>query len=174
MERPVLFLVLMIGLIVAGLFVSTIANQDVFEDLAIIDSDIMRGSPLEISSVISPDTGVFFVEIMDHDDTMLVNAQVIGPFGRTIASATITESQYQESFDIDEEYEYTLRIETDSREPISILGVLGPEPDTTQTTVTMISMYMLLAGLIGTVMAAAYLIIERRRSRQGRYPFGPT
>ena len=159
----------MIGLIVGGLFISAIANQDVFEDLAIGDGEVMQGVPFEISTVISTDRGVFFVEMLNHDGAMQVDAQVIGPFGRTITSATITDAQYQESFVVDEEYEYMLRIESNSREPISVLGVLGPEPDDTQTTINMVSMYMLLAGLIGTVMSTAYLIIERRRSSRGRY-----
>lgn len=171
MERPALLLVSMIGLIVAGLFVSTIANQDVFEDLVLVDGEVMQGTPLEVSTVISADRGVFFVEMLNYDGTMQVTAQIIGPFGRTLAFATITDAQYQEGFDIDEEYEYVLRIESDSREPISVLGVLGPEPDDTQSMINMISMYMLLAGLIGTVISAVYLIMERRRSNMSRYPY---
>lgn len=172
MKRPVLLLMSMIGLIAAGLIISAIANQDVFDDLAIGDGEVMQGVPFEVSTVISADRGVFFVEMMNHDSTMQVNVQVIGPFGRTLTSATITDAQYQEGFDVDEEYEYVLRIESDSREPISVLGVLGPEPDATQTTINMISLYLLLAGLIGTVMSAVYLIIERRRSSRGRYSTG--
>lgn len=172
MKRPVLLLLSMLGLIVAGLIISAIANQNVFEDLAIGDGEVMQGAPFEISTVISADRGVFFVEMLNHDNTMQVHAQIIGPFGRTLASTTITDAQYQEGFDVDEEYEYVLRIESDAREPISVLGVLGPEPDDTQTMINMISLYMLLAGLIGTVMSAAYLIIERRRSSRGRYSTG--
>ena len=164
MQRPTLLLFSMAILIAAGMGLSIFASQVVFEDLVVGNAILEPGGTLEISSEISPGTGIFAVEIIDHAEGMAVSARVLGPFGSPISSTEIDTTIHQEVVRVDEDHEYVLLLESLHSEPVHVMGVIGPEPDAGQTSLGFVSFYILLVGVVGMVVSTIYLIWKRRRS----------
>lgn len=164
MRRPTLLLLAMAVLVAAGMGLSIFASQVVFEDLAVGQATLELGEMLDITTEISPGNGIYAVEILDHQEGMTVYAHVIGPFGSTMLSSEVDTNIHQELFDVDELHEYTLRIESDQAEPVSVMGVIGPEPDAGKTSLGFVSFYVLVVGVIGMIAATIYMIWARRRS----------
>ena len=164
MQRPTLILFSMAILIAAGMGLSIFASQVVFEDLVVGNAILEPGETLEISSEISPGTGIFAVEIIDHTEEMAVSASVLGPFGSAILSTEIDTNVHQDVFRVDEGHEYVLLVESMHVEPVHVMGVIGPEPDAGQTSLGFVSFYILLVGVVGMVISTIYLIWKRRRS----------
>ena len=170
MQRPTILLLSMAALLAAGLGMGTFSSSMIFDDLSVGTGMVEVGAPLEITAEIERDAdGVYAVEIMDHTEGMSVKATVLGPLRAITTSATIDENIYEERFPVDETHEYTLVIETDLN-PVSVTAVIGPEPDGVATSLGLVASYMLLAGVVGMIASAVYLIIHRRRINSGNYP----
>lgn len=170
MQKPTVLLLSMAVLVAAGIGLSIYASQIVFEGLDIAYAQVRQGSPLEVSSTIPPGKGILAVAIMDHTDGMSVSFEVLGPLGYVMAASTVTVPEYQETFDVQEESEYTLIIRSDSADPIQVTGVIGPEPGASTSSLAFVSLYVLLVGMVGMIASVAYIIVVRRRAGSGMYP----
>ncbi len=168
MERPVVILLCMAGVLAAGLGLSAYAGVVVLEDITVLVSSVSAGAPLELTATIPPGTGVFAMDIQDYNDGMDIQARVLGPLGYEAASARIDSAQYEGSFAVDEEYEYVLVIESGGAEPVSLVAALGPMPDPSKNALGFVSLYMLVIGVAGMIISAAYMIWSRRRDNQWR------
>ena len=78
-------------------------------------------------------------------------------------SQSINEEVFEGYFDVTESGTYKLMIEN-SGEPVTVFGVIGPEPDEGKKSLTFISLYILVAGLFGMAGVAAYLVFSRKRA----------
>ena len=172
MQKPAIILLCMAVLLAAGLGVSIYSSQVIFDSLSVGINTIEAGVPLEISANIEQGRGVYAVEISDYTEGMTIKATVLGPLRSIITSSVIEEPIYEERFSVDETFEYTLVIETDSQ-PVSVVGVIGPEPGAAESSLGFVSLYMLLIGVIGMVVSTIYVIISKRRARSSSnsYPF---
>ena len=49
-------------------------------------------------------------------------------------------------------------------EQVKIFGVIGPEPDAGKRSLGFISLYILVIGLIGMLIVAVYIVINRKKA----------
>lgn len=172
MQKPTILLLSMAALLAAGLGVSIFASQTIFDSLTVGTGTIEVGVPLEITAEIERGQGgIYAVEIMEYTEGASIKATVLGPLRAITTSAIINDPLYEERFPVDETHQYTLVIETDF-EPATIAAIIGPEPGASETSLGLISLYMLLVGVVGMIVATVYVIIQkRRRVNSGNYPF---
>lgn len=170
MRKPTILLLAMACLLAAGFGVSIYASQELFDTFSMEVGTVEVGFPMEITAEIEQGRGLYAIEIIDYQDGMSVNARVLGPLGVTVTSAVIERDPYEETFVVDETYQYTLLIEADS-EPISVTGIIGPEPNASQMSLGFVSLYMLLVGVVGMIASVVYMVWQRRRLNSGNYPF---
>lgn len=171
MDRPALLLLTMAGILAAGLGLSIYSSMVFFEDIVVVDAMLSRADPVEVSAPIPPGTGVYAINIQDYTDDMKIRAHVQGPLGYTMASVEVETQTIQGIFDVDEQFEYTLVIQTDDTNPVRVTGALGPEPDASRTSLGFVSLYMLVVGVLGMIAATTYLVVKRRRANSGTNPF---
>lgn len=108
-------------------------------------STITRDNPLVVSAKIPNGSGMFFIEIVDHEEDVQISAQVTGPTNTVEASALIDTPAYTGMFKIHGTYwhqcldsglcpfggvggdmrEFTLTVESDSSDPVNVVAMLG-------------------------------------------------
>ena len=93
----------------------------------------------------------------------IVTASIIDPFNTTIESEDVNQEVFEGLFEVTTSGNYKLLIENNG-ETENVFGVIGPEPDEGKRSLSNISMYILVIGLIGMAGMAVYLFINRRKS----------
>lgn len=162
-ERPSLILLGMAVLLAAGLGLSIYAGVVVFEDIEVVESSVSAGSPLEVTATIPPGVGIFALDVREHTPGVVLDVRVLGPLGRTMTAVQVDTAQSEDTFEVEEASEYTLIIQYDGAGTLDVLAALGPEPDVSKTSLGFASLYMLLVGVVGMIVATIYLIWWRRR-----------
>ena len=164
MKKSGIFLVIVGGLIGAGIILSFYGNYVIFEDLIKGDGDVDSEQNLIVEVELDQTetkTGIYAVQIIDFENSV-VSASIIDPLDTVIESQSINEEVYEGLFDVSTSGTYKLLIENRG-EQVKIFGVIGPEPDSGKRSLGFISLYILIIGLIGMVILAVYLVISRKK-----------
>ena len=153
------------GLIGVGIILSFYGNYILFEELVQGNGEVGVGQNLEIEVELdssASQTGIYAVQILDFKGGV-VTASVIDPFNTTIESEDINQEVFEGLFEVTASGNYKLLIENIG-ETENVFGVMGPEPDEGKRSLSSISMYILVLGLVGMACMAVYLFINRRKS----------
>jgi len=165
MQKTALFVIIVVGLVGAGIVLSIYGNQIVFEDLEKEIGNISINEDLRISSEITreTDSGIYAIEIINFREGTTITAKVLDPYNSQVASEEIRVERFEEKFEITDDGIYQLVLESNTEEEIQVFGVIGPEPDAGKKSIGFISFYILIVGLIGMSVVAVYVIKNRRR-----------
>ena len=165
MKKSAIFLAIVGVLIGAGIILSFYGNYILFEDLVQGNGEVFDGQDLVIEVELDSSktqSGIFAIQILDFKEGM-VTASIIDPSNTTIESESINQEVFEGLFEITSSGNYKLLIENKG-ESANVFGVIGPEPDEGKRALSNISMYILVAGLIGMAGVAVYIFINRRKT----------
>ena len=164
MQKSGIMIISSAALIVIGLILLVVGNQIILGEI-IQGNEKVNSSQILIISVDfnSQETsiGVFAVQIMEFKDNTF-SAKVLDPFDREIIFQTINEETIEKEFDVLETGTYKLIIESISNEETIVFGAIGPLPDTGRKSLGFISVYILVIGMIGLIVAGIYGVKNRR------------
>ena len=166
MQKSGIILVTSGVLIVVGLVLVVIGNQIILEGVNQENEGVNFNQNLLVSNNFEPQetpTAVFAVQIMDFKENIFV-VKIIDPNGNEIISETINEESFERKFDTTYSGDYQLIVESTSNETIQVFGAIGPVPDAGKKSLGFISIYVLIVGMIGLVLAGIYSIKNRRKS----------
>ena len=151
-------------LIVVGLILLAVGNQIILEGVSQGNEKVSSSQTLTISGDFdSQETsiGVFAVQIMEFKDNIF-SVKLLDPFDSEIIVQTINEETIEKEFDVLETGTYKLIIESTNNEEIIVFAAIGPLPDAGKKSLGFISVYILVAGMIGLVIAGIYGVKNRR------------
>ncbi len=151
-------------LIAIGLIVSVAGEQIIVAGFSQESGKVNSSQILSISVEFdSQDTsiGIFAVQIMEFKDNTF-SAKILDPFDSEIISQSIMKKTIENKFDIFETGEYKLIIESTSNEETIVFGAIGPLPDAGKKSLGFISVYILVVGMGGLIVAGIYGIKNRR------------
>lgn len=169
MQKATIFLVITGSFIVAGLGLSVWGNQIIFEDLAKSEGSIQPGQKISVQKTIQqestdkPDSGIFAIGVLEFQKNT-IHATITDPFGNQLTQKTIDRESYEGYFDVQNTGNYTLTIENTGQTNVQITGYLGVQPDAAKRTIAFISIYVLIIGLVGFVVAIIYSAVQRKKS----------
>ena len=151
------------GLIAGGLGLSVLGNEVLFEDFAKNESKVGIEDNLEVQVTLEESQkGVFAVEVLElKPDT--IYATIYDPNQNQVLMELIDKEAYEGYFDVNMSGNYTLKVENSDQEEKFIAGYIGPEPDASKRTIAFVSIYLLIIGLIGMLVAVIYAIATRKR-----------
>lgn len=165
MKKSAIFLAIVGVLIGAGIILSFYGNYILFEDLVQGNGEVFDGQDLVIEVELDSSktkSGIFAIQILDYKEGM-VTASIIDPSNTTIESESINQEVFEGLFEVTSSGNYKLLIENKG-ETANVFGVIGPEPDEGKRALSNISMYILVAGLVGMASVAVYIFINRRKA----------
>jgi len=163
MQKSSVLLVAMGGLVAGGLALSVWGNEALFEDFAKNEGRIGAGGALEVRAAMEESqSGVFAVEVLELRHGT-IHATVSDPDGGRILMELVDKEAYEGYFDVGVSGNYTLVIGNSGQEEKLVAGYLGPEPDASKRTLAFVSVYVLVVGLIGMLVAVIYAAVARRR-----------
>lgn len=165
MQKIAFLVIIVVGLVGAGIGLSIYGNQILFEDLVKGEGMINTTNDLKISSEINRESsmGIYAIEIINFREGITVTARVLDPYNSQIEFEEISVQRFEEKFEITDDGVYNLLLENNSDEEIQIVGVIGPEPDPGKQSIGFISLYLLVVGLIGMSVVAVYAIKNKSR-----------
>jgi len=165
MQKAGIILVVSGVLIVLGLILLAVGNQIILEGVFQANGKISSNQDLIISGEFNSEssTGVFAVQVMEFKENR-VSARILDPFENEIVSKNIDEETIEEEFDIFDTGEYKLIIQSDSSEETQVFGAIGPLPDAGKKSLSFISAYILIIGMIGLVGSGIYKIKSKKKS----------
>lgn len=165
MKKSAIFLAIVGILIGAGIILSFYGNYILFEDLVQDNGEVFDGQDLVIEVELDSSktkSGIFAIQILDYKEGM-VTASIIDPSNTTIESESVNQEVFEGLFEVTSSGNYKLLIENKG-ETANVFGVIGPEPDEGKRALSNISMYILVAGLVGMASVAVYIFINRRKA----------
>lgn len=165
MKKSAIFLAIVGVLIGAGIILSFYGNYILFEDLVQGNGEVFDGQDLVIEVELDSSktkSGIFAIQILDFKEGM-VTASIIDPSNTTIESESVNQEVFEGLFEVTSSGNYKLLIENKG-ETTNVFGVIGPEPDEGKRALSNISMYILVAGLVGMAGVAVYIFINRRKA----------
>ena len=166
MEKAGIILVVSGALIVVGLILLAAGNQIILEGVSQGNGKINSSQDLTISGEFDSEestTGVFAVQVMEFKKK-IVSAKILDPFGNEIVSKNVDEETIEEEFDITDTGSYKLIIQSDSNEDIQVFGAIGPLPDAGKKSLSFVSAYILIIGMVGLVGSGIYKIKSKKKS----------
>ncbi len=165
MKKSSFLLVGFAGFIGVGIILSFYGSYVIFEDLNQGDGDV--GSEQDLIVEVELDrtetqTGIYALQIIDFEsETVTVN--ILDPSNSIIESQSINEEVYEGLFDVTTSGTYKLSIEKSGKQ-VKIIGVIGPELDAGEKSLTYISIAILVIGLIGMLGLVVLMVINRKKS----------
>lgn len=167
MEKSVVFLVIVGGLLATGIILSFYGAQLTTQDLIVNEGIVRLGESFEIQAELDPtksETGVFVIQILDFKDSE-ITAKISDPLDYEILSKSFDKDSIEESFEIASKGTYKLIIENSSSEDIQIMAVIGYMPDKGTLSVGIIGFFILIVGLVGIVGVGIYVIRTKRKEK---------
>ena len=167
MEKSVVFLVIVGGLLATGIILSFYGAQLTTQDLIVNEGIVGLGESFEIQAELDPtksETGVFVIQILDFKDNE-ITAKISDPLDYEILSKSFDKDSIEERFEIASEGTYKLIIENLSPEDIQIMAVIGHMPDKGTLSVGIIGFFILIVGLVGIVGVGIYVIRTKRKEK---------
>ena len=165
MQKAGIILVVSGALIVIGLILLAVGNQVILEGVFQGNGKINSSQDLTIPGGFNSEessTGVFAVQVMELKENT-VSAKILNPFDNEIALKTIDEETVEEEFDIRDTGDYKLIIQTNSNEDIQVFGAIGPLPDAGKKSLSFVSAYILIIGMVGLVGSGIYKIKSKKK-----------
>ncbi len=153
-------------LVVIGLILLAVGNQIILEGVFQGNGKVSSNQDLIISGEFSSEessTGVFAVQVMEFQENR-VSAKILDPFENEIISKNVDEETIEEEFDIFDTGEYKLIIQSDSNKETQVFGAIGPLPDAGKKSLSFISTYILIIGMVGLAGSGIYKIKSRKKS----------
>ena len=166
MANKTKFLVIVGILIGIGAALLFFGSQAITADIVIMEGQIDENNKVRIDTILDPEInteGVFAVQTLEENQKK-ISATVFDPSGTQIVVSTINQNSFEEIFEISVMGTYTLIIETDSDEIISVVGGIGHVPDSSSYSISMAGFLMLLAGMIGVLVVGIILVRERKKN----------
>ena len=166
MQKAGIILVSSGALIVIGLILLAVGNQIILEGVFQGNGKINSSQDLTILGEFNSEAssiGVFAVQVMEFKENT-VSAKILDPFDNQIASKNVDEETIEEEFDIIDTGSYKLLIQTNSNEDIQVFGAIGPLPDAGKKSLSFVSAYILIIGMVGLVGSGIYKIKSKKKS----------
>lgn len=167
MEKSVIFLVIVGGLLATGIILSFYGAQLTTQNLIVNEGIVGLGESFEIQAELDPtksETGVFVIQILDFKDNE-ITAKISDPLDYEILSKSFDKDSIEERFEIASKGTYKLIIENSSSEDIQIMAVIGYMPDKGTLSVGIIGFFILIVGLVGIVGVGIYVIRTKRKEK---------
>ena len=165
MQKPTAYLVIVGGILAAGVFLSFYGAQLSTQDLAVKEENVLSGGSLEISTELDPSKsplGVFVIQILEDKESSL-NAKISDPLGFEILSLPVEKESFEEQFEISSKGTYQLIVENTGFEDLQVVGAFGHMPDTMTISVGITGFYLLIVGIIGIIGVGIYAIRMRKK-----------
>ena len=165
MEKPTAYLVIVGGILAAGVFLSFYGAQLSTQELTVKEENVLSGGILEISTDLDPsksNLGVFVIQILEDKESSLI-AKISDPLGFEIISSPIDRESFEEQFEISSKGTYKLIIENTGVEDLQVVGAFGHMPDTMTISVGITGFYLLIVGIIGIIGVGIYAIRMRKK-----------
>ncbi|AJM91944.1 hypothetical protein [Nitrosopumilus piranensis] len=166
MQKAGIILVVSGALIVIGLILLAVGNQIILEGVFQGNGIVNSNQDLIISGEFdaeSSSVGVFAVQMMEFKENT-ISAKVLDPFDIEIASKKLDAETIEEEFDIFDTGVYKLIIQSNSDDDVQVFGAIGPLPDAGKKSLSFVSAYVLIIGMVGLVGSAIYRVKNRKKS----------
>ena len=167
MEKPLLFLMMVVGILAAGIILSFYGAQLTTQDIIVEEKTVGAGTLVEVSIELDPDVGetaVYAVLIDDFKEDS-ISISVYDPSGSEILSTNAEKESTEERFEIVSSGNYKLGIENLGNEEAKILAGLGYMPDSSTLSVGITGFYLLIVGLIGIVGIGLFVVRNRQKNK---------
>jgi len=165
MTNKVKFLVI-IGIIISiGAALLFYGSQSITADIVIQEGEIDKTNSMIIDATLDPEInvkGVFAVQTLEENQEN-ISASILDPFGTKIITRSIDKNSFEDIFEISINGVYTLVIETQSDEMISVVGGIGHVPDSSSYSISIVGFLMLLSGMIGVLVLGIILVKDRKK-----------
>ena len=165
MEKPLIFLMMVVGILAAGIILSFVGAQMTTQDIIVKEESIVPGSTVDVSIELDPnvsETGVYAVLLENYEeDSILIS--VYDSFGSEIISTIAESESTEERFEIISSGIYKLEIENSGLEESQIIAGLGYMPNASTLSVGITGFFLVIVGLIGIVGIGVYLVKSRKK-----------
>jgi len=165
MEKPLLFLLMVVGILAAGIILSFYGAQLTTQDIIVKEESIAPGSAVEVSIELDPkvgETGVFAV-LLEKFEEDSISVSVYDPSGSEIISNIAEKETTEERFEIISSGTYKLEIKNSGLEESQIVAGLGYMPEAGTLSVGITGFFLLIVGLIGIVGIGFYAVRNRKK-----------
>jgi len=166
MNRPLVFLLIVGGLIAGGIILSFYGSQLTTQNIIVKEESILPDSPVEVSIELDPsvgETGVFAVVVIENFEEDSISVSVIDPIGSQIISKIAEKESTEERFDITSVGTYKLEIKNSGIKESKVVVGLGYMPDEATQLIGVMGSSLLIVGLIGIVGIGVYSIRNRQK-----------
>ena len=165
MEKAGIVLIVSISLIIIGMVLIVFGNDVILED--VIQDNVLVNSDKELSITSYLDSekyelGVYAIQIPEFEDKLFF-FKVLDPLDNQIISKNLQQETTEEEFKIKISGNYKLIVSSNSDDEAQIFAAIGPMPDPSKKSLSFISVYLLISGMILLVIAAI-LRIKRKKS----------
>ena len=167
MQKSLIFLLFVGGLIAGGIILSFYGAQLTTQNLTVKQENLAPVSSLEVIGELDPiisDIGVYAI-ILDNFEEGKISVSVLDPQGTQILSNTVEKESTEERFEIISKGSYNLIIENSGSLEIQIVAGIGHMPDAVSLSVGITGFYILIVGLIGIVGVGFYSIRNRKKPK---------
>lgn len=163
MEKTGLVIIASGAIIVIGLVLLALGNQVILDDVNQGDGKVSINQDITVSTSIDSkktSVGIFAVQVIDIKENIF-SAKVLDPLGIEIIALKVNEKTIEERFDVIESGIYKLVIQSSIEEKSQVFGAIGPLPDEGKKTISFISVYVVIIGMIG-LFGAGIIKIKKR------------
>jgi len=165
MDRPLVFLLIVGGLIAGGIILSFYGSQLTTQNIIVKEENLLPDSAVEVSVELDPsvgETGVFAV-LLENFEEDVISISVFDPLGSQIISKIAEKESTEERFEITSSGKYKLEIQNSGLEESKVIVGLGYMPDAATLSIGIIGFILLIVGLIGIVGIGIYSIRSRQK-----------
>ena len=163
MEKTGLVIIVSGAIIVIGLVLLALGNQVILDSVNQGDGKVSINQDIIVSTSIDSKktaVGIFAVQVIDIKENIF-SAKILDPLGIEIITLKVNEETIEEKFDVIESGIYKLVIQSNIEEKSQVFGAIGPLPDEGKKTISFISIYVVIIGMIG-LFGAGILKIKKR------------
>ena len=163
MEKTGLVIIASGAIIVIGLVLLALGNQVILDSVNQGDGKVSINQDIIVSTSIDSkktSVGIFAVQVIDIKENIF-SAKILDPLGIEIITLKVNEETIEEKFDVIESGIYKLVIQSNIEEKSQVFGAIGPLPDEGKKTISFISVYVVIIGMIG-LFGAGILKIKKR------------
>ena len=167
MEKPLIFLIMVICILAAGIILSFYGAQLTTQDIIVEEKTVSSGASVDVSTELDPEigeTGVYAV-LIDNFNEDSISISVYDPLGSEIISTDAEKETNEERFEIISSGNYKLEIENLGNEEAKIVAGLGYMPDSSTLSVGITGFFLLIVGLVGIVGIGLFVIRSRQKNK---------
>jgi len=150
-------------LIVIGLVLLALGNQVILDGVIQGDGKVSNSQDVVISTNFDSQktsVGIFAVQVMSLEENVF-SAKVLNPSEIEITSQIVNEESIEREFDVMESGIYKLVIQSSNDEESHVFGAIGPLPDEGKKSISYISIYVVIIGMVG-LFGVGILKIKKR------------